>query len=232
MPQRKLKFCELFIHLDGRPIRFDDRPYLPQIYASTARRLVVRASRQVEKSTFLANSILYELATNPGIRILFVCPRQEQAFVFVHTRFQPMLEQSPILRRQLLGIGNKKLHVTNMRFNNESQLYVRAAFHSADSARGISADLLIVDEFQDVAGGTLAVLQETLSHARCGRILLTGTPKMIENGLEGVYAQSTANEWTLACDECGANVILDERCLGTDNGSRATQTPTGARAIG
>ncbi len=210
----KLKFCELFIRLDGQPIRFLGRPYLADIYASRARRLVLRTSRQVEKSTFLATSILFELATRPGIRILLVCPRQEQASVFVHTRLLPILEQSPFVRRALLGRSPKKLPVSNMRFINQSQLHVRAAYHSADSARGISADLLIIDEFQDVCAGSLPILQETLSHSQWGRTMLTGTPKMIENHLEGVYAQSTAYEWTIACSRCNAGVILDERCLG------------------
>jgi len=44
-------------------------------------------------------------------------------------------------------------------------VFVRAAYHSADAARGISADLLLVDEFQDIAAGDLPVLQETLSHS-------------------------------------------------------------------
>ncbi len=210
----KLEFCERLVHLDRGLIRFDNRPYLPRIYASRTRRLVLRTSRQVEKSTFLANSLLYELATNPGVRILFVCPRWEQALVFVQFRFLPMLDQSPVLRRVLLGRSTRKPRIRNMRFENQSQLYVRAAFRSADSARGISADILFIDEYQDVADGTLAVLQETLSHSNVGGTILVGTPKLLENQLEAAYSQSTAHEWTLDCPNCAAQVILDERCLG------------------
>ena len=101
-----------------------------------------------------------------------------------------------------------------MQFANGSQLYVRAAYLSADAVRGISADLLLVDEVQDIAAGDLPVLQETLSHSAHRRTILTGTPKLIENHLEAAFSCSTASEWTLTCPGCEANVTLDENSLG------------------
>ena len=76
---RKLEFCQHFVHLQRKPICFDGRPYLPPIYEVTDRNLVLRCSRQTEKSTFLVNTILYEACRNPGVQMLFVCPRMEQA---------------------------------------------------------------------------------------------------------------------------------------------------------
>src|SRR5207302_4698336 len=104
--------------------------------------------------------------------------------------------------------------VMNLRFANGSEVYIRAAYHSADSARGIDADILLVDEFQDIADGHLPVLEETLSHSQLRRVVLTGTPKTIDNHLESVFRQSTACEFQVPCDRCGRGVILDSRCLG------------------
>lgn len=210
----KLTFCERFVFLDGRLISFDGRPYLPAIYACGARNLVLRCFRQTEKSTFLANTILYEACTKPGTKILLVCPRFEQCRVFCHARLLPSLAQSPLIRSCLKGKRNRRLPLTHMVFENGSQLYVRAAYHSGDACRGLSADLLAVDEFQDIAPGDLPVLQETLTHAKNGRTILTGTPKTNDNHLEGVFRQSTANEWTISCPGCAKGVILDERSLG------------------
>jgi hypothetical protein len=64
---------------------------------------------------------------------------------------------------------------------------IRAAFHCADPARGIDADLLLGDEFQDIASGHLPVLEETLSHSDLRQVVLTGTPKSIDNHLESVF---------------------------------------------
>jgi len=212
----KLSFCERFVYLNRELISFAGRPYLPAIYDATARNLVLRCSRQTEKSTFQVNTILYEACTNPGIQMLFVCPRIEQARIFSNTRLLPSLEQSPLIRRKLLGKRARRPQSTNMQFENGSGLFVRAAYHSGDSCRGLSAGLLMVDEFQDVAQGHLAVLQETMSHATNPRIILTGTPKSIDNHLEFMFGQSTANEWTLQCEQCKKGVILDERSLGPE----------------
>lgn len=211
----KLEFCQNFVHLQRQPIRFDGRPYLPAIYAVADGNLVLRCSRQTEKSTFLVNTILYEACRNPGIQMLFVCPRMEQARVFSNSRLLPSLEQSPLIRRALLGPGGRRPQVLNMQFDNGSTLFVRAAFHSADACRGLSAKLLLIDEFQDMAAGDLPVLQETLSHATNGRTILTGTPKTIDNHLEGMFGESSGNEWTIDCAGCKKGVILDERCLGS-----------------
>jgi hypothetical protein len=187
---------------------------LPAIYAGTGRNLVIRASRQVEKSTYLVNTIIHEACTKPGISILFVTARMEQVGTFTHTRLLPAIEESPLIRRRLLGRGKPKMAVSRMRFANGSQLYARAAFHSADAARGLSCQMLLIDEFQDIAAGDLPVLQEVMSHARNGRTILTGTPKSVDNHLEAMFRLSTANEWTVDCLACGKPVIMDERALG------------------
>ena len=99
----KLEFCERFVHLGDELISFRDRPYLPAVYRSEKRNLVLRCSRQTEKSTFLANSIIYEACTNPGITMLLVAPRFEQARTFCHTRLLQCMDDSPLIRRKLIG---------------------------------------------------------------------------------------------------------------------------------
>jgi hypothetical protein len=210
----KLKFCTSFVHLRGKRIDFSGRPYLPEIYTVRKRNLVLRCSRQVEKSTFLCNTILYEACTRPGVQMLYVCPREEQVRRFSHDRLIPTIEESPSIRKVLLGNSRRKPPVMNIKFRNGSRLYLGAAYTSAGASRGISADLLLVDEFQDIAAGHLPVLQETLSHAKAGRTILSGTPLSTENHLQAVFSQSTRHEWQVPCKACGKAAILDEKCLG------------------
>ena len=184
------------------------------MYQSEASRLVIRASRQVEKSTFLVNSIIYLAVRYPGIHIVCVFPRQEQVRVFSSSRLLGTIEGSPVIRRVLLRKKGRKPQVMNLRFANGSEVYVRAAYHTADAVRGLDADVLIVDEFQDITPGGLPVIEETLSHSQISKLILTGTPKSIDNHLEGVYSQSTAYEWLVPCQECECRVTLDESCIG------------------
>jgi hypothetical protein len=213
MAIKKLKFCESFLRLGGEPLSFAERPYLAAVYSVDRENLVIRASRQVEKSTFLACSIIYEACTNPAARILFVAPRFDQGLTFSHDRLCPLLKDSPITHRALLGRGHRQ-RVTDFEFSNGARLHLRAAFHSADACRGLSATMLMVDEVQDTAPDCLPVLLETLSHAAHPRTILTGTPKLVDNHLEAMFTRSTANLWTIPCSQCGAGVTIDERCLG------------------
>jgi hypothetical protein len=210
-------FCEKYVYLRNKPISFADRAYLDGVYSAIDRNLIMRCSRQVEKSTMLCNRIIYEAVTNPGTSMIFVCPRQEQAAVFSKTRLIPAIEQSPLVRRLLLGDRDRRPQVMNLRFKNESQLFIRAAFHSADPVRGLSGDLLFVDEFQDIADKTLPVLQETLSHSTNPRVILTATPKGQDNHVEALFQQSTGCEWQIPCNACGKSAIPDERMLGSSS---------------
>lgn len=208
-----LEWCETFLHLRGRPISFDRRPYLPEIYGSRERRIVLRCSRQVEKTTFICNIVIFTAVRLPGVRIIVVFPRQEQATVFAKSRLMPVVSESPVIRKILIGDRVRKPQVTHMQFRNRSEIYIRAAYHSGDAVRGIDGDFLFIDEFQDIAGGDLPVLEETLSHSRHRRVLITGTPKSVENHLEDVFRRSTAREWLVPC-VCGQRVFLDEKVLG------------------
>src|SRR5580658_5440284 len=177
MALNRFDFTRAFVNLRGRPISFDARPYLRPIDESEASRLVIRASRQVEKSTLLVNSITYLAVRYPEIHIICVFPREEQARVFSHSRLLTTIEGSPVIRRNLLGSKGRKPQVMNLHFANGSKVYLRAAYHSADSVRGLDGDVLFVDEFQDIAAGALPILQEALSHSQHRKLILTGTPK-------------------------------------------------------
>src|SRR3954466_5226786 len=98
MTSGAMNFARRLIYLKrDQLIDFEQRPYLSAMYGSSARNIVVRAARQVEKSTYLAAMILYLAATHAGIQILYVCPRREQAQLFARTRVITAIADSPIL---------------------------------------------------------------------------------------------------------------------------------------
>src|SRR5437764_6814328 len=158
-------FCEFAVRLNQHPFSLADRPHFWAIYESAARNIVIRASRQCEKSTFLANRIIYDAIHSPGARILLVSPRQEQGELFSRDRLQPMILNSPLVCQVLWPHKQRSMPVTNIQFANGSRVYFRSAFRDANGVRGISATSLLLDEFQDIAHGELGVIQETIRHA-------------------------------------------------------------------
>jgi hypothetical protein len=196
-------------------VRFEDRPYIDGIYGVLDKNIVIRAGRQVEKSSYISFRIVYEL-TKPNTKVLLVCPRDKQAMTLINSRFKPLLTQSPLLQ-EMLGMPKGRLNPRMMQFGNGSQLFVGSAFTSADSVRGVSADLLICDEYQDIAAGYLPVLKETLAHSSRPITILSGTPKEVTNHLEDTFARSSACAWTVQCEGCSAEVVPDQKCVGPDH---------------
>ncbi len=76
------------------------------------------------------------------------------------------------------------------------------------------ADFHGVLSFRTLPPATCPCCKKLLSHAKAARTILVGTPKSVENHLEAMFSQSTANEWHLPCEQCRRGVVLDERCLG------------------
>ena len=142
MKMGELQFCRNFVFLKGRPMSFAGRPYLHAPYDSQARRLVLRCSRQTEKTTLIIARVLYTAIAHPGVHIVCVFPRQEQASVFSRSRLLPTIYDSPVLRRLLLGRRGRRPPVGHLQMVNSSEVYIRSAFHSGDPVRGIDGDVL------------------------------------------------------------------------------------------
>ncbi|MBI3832198.1 MAG: phage terminase large subunit family protein [Planctomycetes bacterium] len=211
----RITLAEALIYLDGQPISFRARPYLRAVYASEAERLVLRASRQSEKSTTLAILVLLELLTSAHARVLVVFPRREQLRMFRETLLLAIVRDSPVVRDVLLGAGS---HTKGyyLRFSNGSEVFLRPSFQNADTVRGITAVFLLVDETQDTAPDTLEVAEQNLSHALRKRIVVAGTPKLSDNLLEKCFAATTQNEWVSVCKACGHENVPELKCLGPD----------------
>ena len=215
MPLDRQRLIAALANLSGQPISFSGRPYLSDVINSSAECLVLRCARQTEKTTTICNLALTEAACDPDARILIIFPRGEQMRNFRDVRLAPTLKGSPALRVALLD-GDKKVTATDWLLANGSHLYLRAAYRNADASRGLSATMVIFDEAQDLAPDAIPVICETMSHARHKRIIISGTPKLIQNPLEAAYARSSRKEWVVNCPKCRAECVPDERVLGLD----------------
>ena len=61
--------------------------------------------------------------------------------------------------------------------------------------RGLSADMLGIDEFQDVLSDNVPILREALTASDYKLLMYTGTPKTFDNHLEKEWQQSFQAVW-------------------------------------
>lgn len=164
--------------------------------------------RQCEKSTTIGNTFIALSNLVPYLRGLYISASDVQMREFSDERLRSVIMDSPKLQRLTTTVRGKAetQNVQTKRWRNQSKILLRSVYRSADRARGISADLLGVDELQDIYTDTLPVIEETqfASDLDGGPIsIYAGTPKTFENSLELYWSRhSTQNEWMTKCTKC------------------------------
>lgn len=154
-------------------------------------------------SSSLGNKAFAEIQI-PWTNVLYIAPSATQIHEFSFRRLDTIIETSPALVHQA---DLRFWSVTRKNFHNRSSITLRSAFLNADRVRGIPADVLFIDEAQDVIMENIPIILETLTH--CERpegpiFRLLGTPKTYDNSLEYYWAvESNQMEWMLKCDGCG-----------------------------
>lgn len=200
------------------PFSFANRRYLLPVYNTTSPRVLLKCGRQVEKSTYLGNRLLSMTCIQPNFTALYVSPTNQQTKTFSNDRIREPLETSPNLAAWTTATLAQ--NVFQKKFINRSQIVLRYAYLNADRVRGIPADMVCIDEIQDIMTDNVPVIEECISHSPFKFKMYAGTPKSLDNTIEGLWIdESTQNEWVVPCDGCGGGDyrywnILDEANIG------------------
>lgn len=184
------------------PFSFDERRYLRRIYDTNHRRVLIMAGRQVEKSSTLSFRTLGMSCLIPHFKTLYVSPSAMQTKQFSKDRLKETLETCPVVRTWFPP------HMTDNVFEkkaiNRSNILLRYAFLNADRCRGISADMILLDEIQDFLLDNIPVIEEAASHSPYRYFVYSGTPKSLDNPIEHLWSNSsTQNEWAVPCRRHG-----------------------------
>jgi len=184
------------------PYSFGERRYLRRVYGTPSRRRLLMCGRQVEKSSFLGNYALALACLVPSFRILYVSPSSIQSKVFSKDRLKEPMETCPVLRTWFPE--NLTDNVFEKRALNRSTITLRYAYNNADRTRGIPADLVEIDEFQDILMDNIPVIEECAGHSPYRIFVYSGTPKSQDNPIQVYWdSYSTQNEWCVPCERHG-----------------------------
>jgi hypothetical protein len=200
------------------PFSFSGRRYLRQPYNTPAKRTLFKCGRQVEKSTLLGNKSLAYCAIINSFNVLYVSPTNQQTKTFSQDRLKEPIETSDVMKTWTTSKLSD--NVFQKKFINRSQITLRYAYHNADRTRGIPADMIQIDELQDIITDNIAVIEECASHSPYKLFSYSGTPKSLDNAIEYHWVNlSTQNEWVVPCEHHGVpndpstwywNVLLED----------------------
>lgn len=184
------------------PFSFEGREYMRLPYDTHAKRTLYKCGRQVEKSTLLGNKCLSYCCVINAFNVLYVSPTNQQTKTFSRDRLKEPTETSDVLK----SWTTTKLsdNVFEKQFINRSKITLRYAYHNADRTRGIPADMINIDEIQDINTENIPIIEECASHSPYKIFTYSGTPKTLDNAIEKYWNDfSTQNEWVVPCDKHG-----------------------------
>jgi hypothetical protein len=190
------------LNLKGRPYNLGRHfPFEPFFNTFMPRNLVLKTGRQVSKSTSLAAQGVIIANCIPFFNTLYVTPLFEMIRRFSNNYVRGFIEESPV--KNLWTSSTTSSNVLQRSFTNKSNMFFSYAFLDADRTRGLNCNKVAFDEVQDLDSTFIPIIRETMSGSPYGDILqYAGTPKTLDNTLEGLWQRSSQGEWVIPCPAC------------------------------
>lgn len=191
------------LHLKGKPYNILDKhfPFEPFFNTFMPQNLVLKTGRQVSKSTSLAAQGVIITNSVPHFNTLYVTPLFEMIRRFSNNYVRGFIEESPV--RNLWTSNTTSSNVLQRSFTNKSNMFFSYAFLDADRTRGLNCSKVSFDEVQDLDASFIPIIKETMSGSPYGDMVqYAGTPKTLDNTLEGLWQRSSQGEWLIPCPVC------------------------------
>ncbi len=185
--------------------RFDDLPALRDIARDRSPLIVVQKSAQVGLTELMVSKALWAVDTGCAERgnVLYMMPTQNQMDDFARSRIDRAIQDSAYLRSRLQPEPPRRKAVDSMRLKRLGPgfLYMRGS-DSRRQIASIDADLVILDEFDQMAAGVLPLARKRLASSRSGQLIIASTPRLPEAGVNELYLQSDQRRYYLRCPGC------------------------------
>lgn len=175
--------------------------YLRGIIDHPGRKKIILAGRQVGKSAMCAGEACAEISMEDDFCVLYGTVDNNKLKNFTNQKLDPMVTNSPLIRRHFLSGKTVKDNVTDKRFSNGSMIMVRNA-KLEQNLRSPSTDSLKLDEIQDMLADNVYIGVKSMFTSPHKLVALYGTPRSFQNIIQGYFEQSTQNEWMIPCEAC------------------------------
>ena len=198
------EFVEHFFKVDsGKQFSFKGREYLKPIYNSSQPNIILMSSRQAEKSTYIANTILSRaMLVKEMTSALYISSSQKQVDDFVRMRINPQIDNIPKFKKIYLS-NSRTNRLSDKILNNNTKLIFRTLGLNAVTIRGISAQEIYFDEVQSIEEKYIPIALECAhSFTELARYRFTGTPLSTKNHFTRLFNTTNQNEWIIKCDNC------------------------------
>ncbi len=196
--------------MPDRPFDLVHHPYLVDLYNQTAREIVVYKAGQMGASEWAVSRALHA-ADQRAATVLYVFPTDTHVSDFSSARIGPAIEVSPYLAGIVIeGTAGQGRHgadrVTLKRVRNRF-IYLRGgqvdAKGNAPQLKSIDADVVILDELDEMDPRAPAIARKRLGHSAIAEVCSVSTPTYPGVGIHAEWLRSDQREWHVRCEHCG-----------------------------
>lgn len=194
----------LLLQLRGQPysLKWSHFMFAPMFMAGVVpRQLMFKTGRQTSKSTSIAASQILRAYLQNFYNILTVMPLFEQVRKFSSNYVRPFITGSP-LKSKLVG-DLKTDSVLQRSIGTQSNLYYSYSSGDPSRIRGIPADEICLDEFQDFDLSDLPIIESCTGASPFKILRFTGTPKTFDNPMQLSWDDSSQAIWHIDCHHTG-----------------------------
>lgn len=199
----------------GKPFDLESHRFLRAIYEERAKELVICKSGQAGVSEYLVSYALYACDQRDAT-VLYVFPTDTHVSDFSAARLGTAIESSDYLSSIVVegraAGGDTKIRkrgadrVTLKRVRDRF-LYFRGGqvkpTGQAPQLKSIDADVLIMDEWDEIDPRAPEIARKRLGHSKIGEVRAVSTPTYIGRGIHAEYLTTDQREWHICCDSCG-----------------------------
>lgn len=134
----------------------------------------------------------------------FIMPTADQANDFARSRFDSAIQDSPYMRGRLQPEPPRRKGVDSARLKRigPGHLYIRGA-ESTRQIASVPADLVLLDEFDQMNEGVLDLARKRLTSSQAGLLRVASTPRLPETGINGLFLRSDQHFYHIPCEHCG-----------------------------
>ena len=211
-------------NVKGEPLDLKSSPFLQQIYADTAQRLVVRKAVQIGISEMLICDAL--AMADDGLRVFYVLPTIDLRNVFVRDRVNRVIVTVPYYRSQS-GKEMRKLEGVpdadsiGLKTFGVKGILLFVGSNSPVSFLSFPADMVIVDEYDKCDKKNLPMADDRLSASEHKLKRVVSTPTVEDFGIDAEYKESCQFRWLVKCEHCGKSFEPDFfKCVVREIGDR------------
>lgn len=192
----------------GVPLDFKEHRYLIDIYRDDAPNLVEMKAAQLGLSTMEIFRTFWR-AFYRKLDIIYILPTFTDIKDFAGGKVSRMIANNAILQEWV-----KDKDAVEQKQIGGNTIYYRGSWNET-KALSITADWLVLDEFDRCKQEVLEMYESRLQHSKYGYKSIFSNPSAPDFGVHKYYQKTDQKKWFVD-HSCGIQILLDENCIDYD----------------